>query len=215
VLLALSANSPYWRGIDSGFASVRTPIFSMFPRVGIPRHFGTYDEYIRTVEPMLRSGAIPDPGFLWWDARLRPQLGTVEVRIADAQTRVPDAAALAAVVQCLVRRHADDDRRDDDAAELLAENRFLAARDGMHATLIDDRTYARRPVREVLAELLDDCRAAADALACAPELDRAAALADDPGHARQRAQVARNGLAALPRWLGDAFMTADCALVAS
>src|SRR5690242_14817781 len=85
----------------SGFASVRTPIFSMFPRVGIAR-FRHVRHLPRTVEPLLRSGAIPDPGFLWWDARPRPQLGTVEVRIMDAQSRVRDAAALAAVVHCLV-----------------------------------------------------------------------------------------------------------------
>ena len=69
LLLALSANSPFWRGRDSGFASIRTPIFSMFPRVGIPRRFGDYTDYVPAVEPMLRSEAIPDPGFLWWDAR--------------------------------------------------------------------------------------------------------------------------------------------------
>src|SRR5215218_270580 len=63
LLLALSANSPFWRGRDSGFASMRTPTFSMFPRVGIPRRFGRYEVYVRAVDLMLRSGAIPDPGF--------------------------------------------------------------------------------------------------------------------------------------------------------
>jgi carboxylate-amine ligase len=213
VLLALSANSPYWRGMDSGFASIRTPIFSMFPRVGIPRHFGTYDAYIRTVEPMLRSEAIPEPGFLWWDARPRPQLGTVEVRIMDAQSRVPDAAALAALVHCLVRHHADTPQPNAAAAELLAENRFLAARDGMHANLIDDRTSQRRPVGDLFAELLKHCRPIADGLDCAAELAGAAALAADPGYARQRTQAARNGLAELPRSLADEFTTANRTMV--
>jgi glutamate---cysteine ligase / carboxylate-amine ligase len=215
VLLALSANSPYWRAMDSGFASVRTPIFSMFPRVGIPRHFGTYAAYIRTVEPMLRCGAIPDPGFLWWDARLRPQLGTVEVRIMDAQSRLPDAAALAAVVHCLVRRHAETRNPRAAAAELLAENRFLAARDGMHAKLIDDRTYERRPVCEILTELLMDCGPIADRLGCAAELGDAAALAADPGDARLRTYAARHGLTELPGWLGDEFTTANSAMVSA
>src|SRR3954466_205858 len=90
LLLALSANSPFWRGADSGFASMRTPIFSMFPRVGIARHFGAYAEYVRAVEAVVGSGAIRDPSFLWWDARIQPRFGTVEVRIMDAQSRVTD-----------------------------------------------------------------------------------------------------------------------------
>src|SRR4051812_46970740 len=182
VLLALSANSPYWRATDSGFASIRTPVFSMFPRVGIPRHFGTYDQYVRTVEPMLSSGAIPEPGFLWWDARLRPRLGTVEVRIMDAQSGVADAAALAAVVHCLVRRHAQRDCAAGTAPELLEENRFLAARDGVQAKLIDVRTQRRRPLREALDELLTDCAPFADGLDCTAELATAAALSADTGY---------------------------------
>jgi carboxylate-amine ligase len=209
LLLALSANSPYWRAGDSGFASVRTPIFSMFPRVGIPRRFGTYAEYVRAVDPMLRAEAIPEVGFLWWDARLQPRLGTVEVRIMDAQSRVTDAAALAAVIHCLVRRHADARRRPIAAQpEVLAENRFLAARDGMRAQLIDDRTGRRRPVRDALIDLLADCETIAARLGCTAGLAAAAALADDPGAARQRRLVARDGLAALPAWLGDEFAPA-------
>jgi glutamate---cysteine ligase / carboxylate-amine ligase len=204
VLLALSANSPYWRGSDSGFASARTPIFSMFPRVGIPRAFGTYAEYVRAVDPLLRSHAIPDPGFLWWDARLQPRLGTVEIRIMDAQSRLPDAGALAAVVQCLVRRHADGTCHAA-GPEVLAENRFLAARDGMDARLIDDRFGTRRPVRDVLAELLEDCRPFAVELGCGAELSAAAALAADPGEARQRRHATRDGVAELPARLADDF----------
>jgi glutamate---cysteine ligase / carboxylate-amine ligase len=103
---------------------------------------------------------LPRPGFLWRDARLQPRLGTVEVRIKDAQSRVHDAAPLAAVVHCLVRRHADAEHPRATPPEVIAENRFLAARDGMRAQLIDDRTqhpgYARQRVhaaRDGLAAL--------------------------------------------------------------
>jgi carboxylate-amine ligase len=205
VLLALSANSPYWRAADSGFASVRTPIFSMFPRVGIPRHFGGYGDYVNAVDPLLRSCAIPDPGFLWWDARLRPPLGTVEVRIMDAQSRVADTAALAALVQCRVCRHAQDGRTADAGPDLLAENRFLAARDGMSAVLIDDRTKGRCSVRNMLNEMLEDCDAFARRLDCARELALVPALADDPGDARQRRCAATFGLGAVPAFLADQF----------
>jgi carboxylate-amine ligase len=205
LVLALSANSPYWRGSDSGFASVRTPIFSMFPRVGIPGHFGSYLNYVLAIEPMVRAGAIPGPGFLWWDARLQPRLGTLEVRIMDAQSRPEDTAALAALVQCLVHRHAIGARPAAAAAEVLAENRFLASRDGMRAQLIDPRRGRSVPIREHLARVLDACAPAGDDLGCAAELAGAAALAEDPGEQRQRRHVAEHGLADLPAHLAAEF----------
>lgn len=205
LLLALSANSPYWRGADSGFASMRTPVFGMFPRVGIPRRFETYGDYVGAVDPLLRAEAMPEPGFLWWDARLQPRLGTVEVRIMDVQSRVADAAALAALVHCLVCRWASGHRSADVAPEVLEENRFLAARDGMTARLIDPRSGRRRAVRGALTELLADCEGFASRLGCAAELEAVSALADDPGAARQRRCVEENGLAALPAWLAGEF----------
>ena len=215
VLLALSSNSPFWRGRDSGFASMRTPIFSTFPRVGIPRHFGRYASYVRAVDIMLRSRAVPDPGYLWWDARLQPLLGTVEVRIMDAQTSVANVAALTALVQCLVRRHAELGRAGVTEPVVLDENRFLAARDGMRAELIDDVSGSRRPVGDTLAALLDACRPFAAALGCRAELSAANALAADPGEVRQRRVAARDGLASLPAYLSAAFAPAHRRMIAA
>ena len=96
LLLALSANSPYWQGRDSGLASARIPVFQAFPRTGTPRAFGSYEAYVEAIDVLIRSNAIPEPTFLWWDVRLQPRLGTIEVRIMDAQTRVADTAALVA-----------------------------------------------------------------------------------------------------------------------
>ena len=123
----------------------------------------------------------------------------------DAQSRVADAAALAAIVQCLIHRHAHARGTSDIGPEVLAENRFLAARDGMLAQLIDHRTSAGRPAWDALMHLLDDCRLAAAQLGCASELERAAALARDPGATRQRRHADRAGLAALPALLGAEF----------
>lgn len=205
LLLALGANSPYWRGADSGFASMRTPLFGAFPRVGIPRRFGTYAAYVEVVERLLRTGAVPEPGFLWWDARLRPALGTVEVRVADAQLDVADAVALAALVQCLVRRHAEPVPRAGIAHEILDENRFLAARDGIDAALLDRAGRHRRAARELLGETLAACAATAEALACVTEVAGVADLARDPGHARQRSLAAVVGPAGLPALLADRY----------
>jgi carboxylate-amine ligase len=212
-LLAVSANSPYWRGGDSGFASVRTPIFSAFPRVGIARHFGNYLRYVQAIDPLLRAEAIPEPGFVWWDARLQPQLGTVEVRIMDAQSRVSDAAALAALVQCRVRRHAGAPASHAAGAEVIAENRFLAARDGMRARFIGSGPR-RRSARRTLAALLDDSAPFADELGCANELVTAAELGATPGDERQRAHVARYGLSTLPARLEAEFAPVDRPFVA-
>ena len=93
VLLALSANSPFCQGRDSGFASARTVIFQAFPRTGTARRFSGYAEYVQAVDALIASGALPDPSFLWWDERLQPALGTVEVRVMDTQTTVADTAA--------------------------------------------------------------------------------------------------------------------------
>jgi glutamate---cysteine ligase / carboxylate-amine ligase len=209
LLLALSANSPYWQGRDTGLASARTPIFSMFPRVGIPRAFGSYRAYVEAVDALVTCGAVPDPSYLWWDARLRPHLGTVEIRIMDAQTRVAQTAALAALVQCLVRLHAEGHAPPAaPTPEALAENRFLAARDGIGARLIAADALRMRPALVRLGELLEACRPLAAALGCAAELEGVALLAEHPGHALQRSVGEQRGLASLTAALAAAFAPA-------
>jgi carboxylate-amine ligase len=209
LLLALSANSPFWRGADTGFASIRLPILDMFPRVGIPRRFGSYRRWARAVEALVASGAIPDLSHLWWDARLQPRLGTVEVRIMDTQWRTADVAPLVALVQCLVRDHVAHRRRSATLPEVLAENRFLAARDGMQARLVDDAQGRTRPAGALLAELVARCAPQAEALGCSAELAQALTLARAPGHARQRQLAREQGLAAVPGRLAAAFLDGD------
>jgi carboxylate-amine ligase len=190
LLLALSANSPFWGGRDSGMASIRTPLFQAFPRVGIPRWFHSYAQYVEAIDVLVRCGAIPEPSFVWWDARLQPRLGTLEIRVMDAQTRVRDTGALAALVQCLVRLEATEGFADGawrEAPEALAENRFLAARDGMAAQFVDPARDRMVPALGRLAMLIDACWPHAVALGCERELGTVASLAGDWGAARQRA----------------------------
>ena len=170
---------------------------------------------MRAVDRMLRSGAAPDPSFLWWDARLQPRLGTLEVRLMEAQARVADVAALTAVIQCLVRRHAEGGPASATEPEVLAENRFLAARDGMRGRLIDAVTGRRRNAADALAALLDDCQPFAATLGCTSELAAAKELAADPGDTRQRRLAARHGLAALPARLSAEFVPARRTVVAA
>jgi carboxylate-amine ligase len=173
VLLALSANSPYWQGRDSGLASARTPVFQAFPRVGIPREFADYEDYVEAVDMLIRAEAIPEPTYLWWDVRPQPKLGTLEVRVMDAQTSLWQTRALVALVQCLCRLEAEgihSSPRAIHAAEALEENRFLACRDGVEARLIQPDQDRRVSVVDLVEELVDACAHHARELGCSDEL---------------------------------------------
>jgi carboxylate-amine ligase len=187
ILLALSANSPYSQGRDGGFASIRRILFQAFPRTGTPRWFGSYWDYVESVDALVGSGALRDPSFLWWDARLQPRLGTVELRVMDAQSSVADIEPLVALIQSFARLALEGDFYPDPAGpEVVEENGFLAARDGMEARLIDPVARRLVPVRELLDDLLRECRPHAWRLGCLAELERIRPLADCNGAQRQR-----------------------------
>ncbi len=208
VLLALSANSPFWQGRDTGLASARTPLWQAFPRVGIPRAFGSYGEYVGAVDLLLDGDAFPDATYLWWDIRPQPKLGTVEVRIMDAQSTLGATAAIVALVQSLVRLELVDHHPDSapvHAPEVLAENRFLAARDGVEANLVDPVRGGTVPVREVAAELISACGPHAGELGCAAELELIEDLLNQPGPARQRQFAEERGLEGLVSELATVF----------
>ena len=208
LLLALSANSPFWQGRDTGLASARTSVFQTFPRTGLPRAFADYADYVHSVDALIRSQAIPDPTFLWWDARPQPALGTLEIRIMDVPTEVEHTATLVALVHCLVRLELEQGWAPDalvGAPEVLAENRFLAARDGIHAQLIDPERDKRRPVHELAAAATERCRAHAQDLGCSDELDAVAELARQSGADRQRQIASRRGLAEVVRAAAASF----------
>jgi carboxylate-amine ligase len=190
LLLGLSANSPFWQGRDSGMASTRTPIFQAFPRSGIPRAFENYEEYVEALDTMIACGAFPDPGFIWWDLRLQPALGTIEIRVMDSQTEPWRIAPLVALTQSLARfesleAHAPTALRD--APELLEENRFRAARDGVRAELLDPvgrRVLALADVAELAVEQVRDH---ARDLGCEDDLEQVARLVTEPADELQRA----------------------------
>ena len=215
LFLAVSANSPFWQGRDSGLASARTPLFQAFPRVGIPRRFESYEDWVGTVDLLLRCDAFPEPNFLWWDVRPQPRFGTVEVRILDAQTTVAESAALAALVQSVARLELEEGFTTKEVVrsqEVLEENRFIAARDGLDARLIDPRSERRVPARLQLRELIDACRSHAAVLGCAAELASIERLFERGGAERQVA-LAR-GPARLPGLvaeLADSFCKGEVA----
>jgi glutamate---cysteine ligase / carboxylate-amine ligase len=210
LLLALSANSPFWRGGRTGFASTRTTLFDAFPRTGLPRSFSRYGDWVASVERLLRSGAIGDPSFLWWDARLQPRYGTVEVRIMDGQTTLEEVGALAALVQALasVELERRDDRGLPEAStiELIEENRFLAARDGMQARLIEPSEGRRLPATQLLGRIRAACVRHARRLRSERELASICRLVERNGAARQLAHADGHGdLRRVTARLADAY----------
>jgi carboxylate-amine ligase len=175
LFLALSANSPFWQGERTGLMSSRVPIFRSFPREGIPPHYGTWEIFSHRVEMMMRAGAIVDYTFLWWDVRPHPNLGTVETRIFDQQTRVEQTASLAALVVSLAHRlcalYDDDEPLVEYPTELIDDNKIRAARHGIDGRLIDFRAGRQVPAPEMARELIELLAPDADTLGCRAELN--------------------------------------------
>jgi glutamate---cysteine ligase / carboxylate-amine ligase len=208
LLLALSASSPLWQGRATGLASNRTILFQAFPRTGLPRCFHGYADWVQTVDMFVRSGAIPEPTFLWWDIRPQPRFGTVEVRIMDAQPRLEATGALCALVLALSRLELEEGFAPPElvhAQEALAENRFLAARDGVAAELIDPVRARRLPVAYSFDDVLAAAAPHAAALGAASEFAVLPALMSAPEAARQEALAARAGVPGLVSDLANRF----------
>jgi len=149
-LLALSANSPFWRGEATGLASTRTAVFAAFPRSGPPPRFRDYADFAELVGQLEKTGCIADYTHIWWDVRLHPRLGTIEFRMCDAVTRVEDAVALTAFCQALVKHLCEQYERGEEIPSyhriLTTENKWLVARYGLEAPLMDLDTGRRNRV---------------------------------------------------------------------
>jgi glutamate---cysteine ligase / carboxylate-amine ligase len=174
LLIALSANSPLWRGALTGLMSSRVPIFRAFPRVGLPPRFEGWQDFSQRVETMSESGLIEDYTYLWYDVRPHPRLGTVEIRAMDSQTRVEHTIALSALVVSLVKLLTEEFQNGevppDPPWEILDENRWLAARHGLDAELFDLAAGVRRGARELTEALLARLEPHARELGCEREL---------------------------------------------
>jgi glutamate---cysteine ligase / carboxylate-amine ligase len=175
LLLALSANSPFWRGDATGLDSTRTPIFRAFPRVGIPPRYDSYEDWSKRIEFMMSAKAIGDYTYLWYDVRPHPNFGTVEIRVMDSQTRVEHTLALAALVQAMVKELAEHyeagKRLSRYPYEMLDENKWLAARHGLDGQLVDLPKTARVPVVELGRRVMERMRPHAEELGSENELD--------------------------------------------
>jgi glutamate---cysteine ligase / carboxylate-amine ligase len=190
LLLGMSSNSPMWRGKLTRMMSARTPVFRAFPRVGIPPYYGSWEIYSHRVERMMRGGAIPDYTFLWWDVRPHPNLGTVELRVFDQQTRVDYTIGFAAIAQALAHRLAA--QYDDGVPsvehpwELIDDNKVRAAVVGIEGKLIDFDRGVEVPAAVMAQGVIDDLREHAQELGCEAELDGLSDLIEHGTGARRQ-----------------------------
>jgi len=175
ILLALSANSPFWRGDATGLASTRQPVFRQFPRVGIPPFYDGWDDYEKQIGFMVDAGVMEDYTWLWYDVRPHPNLGTVEIRAMDAQTRVEHTLGLAALIQAMCKELAEHYESGRPLGqfpyEMLDENKWLAARHGLDGELVDLPRSDRVPAKELANRLYDRLREHAQDLRGEAELE--------------------------------------------
>ena len=204
-LAALATNSPYFEGRDTGMSSMRPKLNAFYPRSGIPPAFRSWDEFVAFVDWGRAGGLFPDASHFWWDLRLHPGLGTLEIRTADAQTRVEDASAQIALAHALVvhlaRRVEAGDPPPVHEQHRIEENAWRAHRYGVRGWLVDLDTGERVPTRTRIEALLDELAPLADELGSAEVLEGARVLLAGNGADRQRYVCEREGYRGLVRWL--------------
>jgi carboxylate-amine ligase len=170
LLLALSSNSPYWQGMDTGYESTRIKIFETFPRSGLPPAFPDYEAFEDYVDLMIAAGAIDDYTFCWWDVRPHSNIGTIELRALDSQTSLRYNTALAALTQCLVAKFLSENPRGPYNRELTIENKLRASRYGLNAVFYDAERGISVSAKEAARALVDELRPISQDLGCENEL---------------------------------------------
>ena len=204
---ALAANSPFHGSVDSGSSSARLHLNRALSRHGVPPAFRDWSEYGEFVAWGRAGGSIPDPGYHWWDLRLHPGHGTLEIRTCDAQTDLTDAVALVGLAQTLVAWLASRYDRGEPLAVhdsyRISESLWIAARDGARGTLPDLETGEPQPVVRRIGRLLDELAPVAAELGTERELARVSLLARACGAERQRERVGRLGIDGLVDWISQ------------
>jgi len=188
LLLALSTNSPFWQGFDTGFESARVKIFEGFPRAGLPPPFPDYEAFEGYVDLMVESGAMEDYTYCWWDVRPHPKIGTIELRVLDSQTSLKDALALTALTQCLVAEALEEvGPHEPYGMHIAVENKFRASRYGMDAEFYDPHDKTTVPARDLARTLVGRLKPHAQDLGCEGELESILEIVDNgTGSQRQR-----------------------------
>jgi glutamate---cysteine ligase / carboxylate-amine ligase len=184
MLLALSVNSPFWQGRNTGLHSHRIKIMETLPTSGLPPLMRNWSEYTWLLNHMIQTGFIKTVREIWWDVRPHHNFGTIEVRICDMPPSLHHVLGLTALIQCLVRDLSEEiDRgtyQNNCHPFLIRQNKWRACRYGMEASLVDPQTFQSIPVRKVVHRLLDRLKDRALELGCSSQLEIVRELADRP-----------------------------------
>ena len=174
-ILALSTNSPFWMGMETGFKSYRSKVFERFPRTGIPDVFSNWADYETFVNLLIKTNCIDNGKKIWWDIRPHPFFETIEVRVCDIPMRLDETLGIAALIQAtaamLWKLHASNKSYRIYGRALISENKFRACRYGLDGKLIDFGKQEEVPVRKLMLEYLHLIDDVVDELGSRDEID--------------------------------------------
>jgi carboxylate-amine ligase len=217
-LAALSANSPFHASSDTGVGSARLHLNRSLPRHGVPPAFPDWDAYADLVEWGRAGDAIPDTGYHWWDLRLHPGFGTLELRVCDTQTEIADTVALVALAQTLVawlaQRHDAGERLPVYDSHRIGESVALGLRTGGARSLLCLETGERQRTSDRIGRLLDELAPTAADLGTTVELARLLQPDANRGAGRQEAVAHERGADGLVDWLARRTLEASRAFLA-
>jgi carboxylate-amine ligase len=194
LLAALTANSPYRDGTDTGLASARAAAVRSYPRFELPRAFRDYEDFLRVADQLIAAAGVSDYTYIWWDVRPHPNLGTVEVRGMDVQTTPEASAAIAALIQALAAKEIDRPTAPGLTREAIEESYFQAERYGLEARVMVDESTAA-PAAEVARGILEEVRPYAEPMGGAGALEEIERIVSEGNGAdRQRRVREERGL---------------------
>ena len=175
LLLALSANSPFFLGRNTGYKSYRSIVYNRLPRNGIPEYYESYAQYKEYLSLLEKTRCLPIPGKIWWDARVHPFYETVEVRICDAQTKPEETIAIAALIQALIcylyGEFTKGSKFNNIPTPLIKENRWRAARYGLEGKMADFENKRETGFQDVILELLEILKPISNEMDSSDEFD--------------------------------------------
>jgi carboxylate-amine ligase len=173
-LLALSANSPFWLGMETGLRSYRCKVFDKFPRTNIPDLYSSWSEFDNYVKLLIHTNCIDDAKKIWWDIRPHPYFPTLEFRVCDMPMRLEESIALAALCQAIIAKlyhlHERNQSFRHYSRALIMENKWRAARYGLDGKMIDFGKQTEVPARQLIEEILDFVGDVADELGSREEI---------------------------------------------
>jgi carboxylate-amine ligase len=174
-IYALTTNSPFWEGRNTGFKAFRAKIFAKFPRTGLPEYFDSVQSYDNYVETLIKTNCIDNPKKIWWDLRIHPFFSTIEFRICDMCLTVDETICIVAIIQAVVAKLykllMSNTSFNIYRIALIRENKFRAARNGIEGKLIDFGRKVEVPTQELIHELLDFIEDVVDELESRKEID--------------------------------------------